>query len=386
MRAKLWEVNGAGLLFNVSFLMLALLVPLDAIHLRYAPWMIGILAAMPGVVQLPSRVMSGPLTVYLGERRLLIVTFALGATAGLLAAGITGQFVGLVLAQLAIGMARGLFWPAAQSLVSKLGTDPSQNLGTFISATKGGSLVGIAMSGMMARLLGIPQAFALSGGLSLVAVFLAWSFPIPAKSAENAHFGEAVKAMGPVGKSPVVVVSGLVALLTALPQALAQSFYPVRLLGLHVVPEVATVLTALQSLGMIGAGLVAAKMIRRWGFKIIILGAVMLLGLSVTLSSTGSVKLLAGCLVLTGIAAGLLNVGFLSAVTVFGERTQRGLYYSVTQAYFVLAMMGTPLISGVLASHASLSVMFMVDGLFTFAVGVIILSLWSWGFRQARSA
>ena len=384
MRTKLWEVNGAGLAFNVSFLMLALLIPIDAIHLGYAPWMIGVLAAMSGLVQLPTRILSGPLTAYLGERRLLLVTFGLGTSAGLFAAGIGVKFLGLVLAQLSIGAARGLFWPAAQSLVSKLGTDASHNLGHFTSATKGGALIGIAISGSVAGLLGIPAAFMLSAVLSLVAALIAWTFPVLPKAAEGENFMHAVKSLVPVGKRPVVVVSGLVALLTALPQALAQSFYPVWLLRLHMEAQATTALTALQGLGMIGAGLLATTMIRRWGFRKIIMGSIVLLGVSVAASSTDSVLILAGCLLFTGIAAGLLNVGFLSVVTVLGDYSERGLYFGVTQSYFVVAMIATPLISGVIAARASLPVMFIVDGVFTLAVGAVIFSLWRWGFHQSR--
>ena len=386
LHTKLWAVNGSGLAFNVSFLMLALLVPIDAIHLGYAAWMVGVLAATPGIMQLPARILSGPLTAYLGERRLLLVTFGVGAAAGLFAAGIGPRIAGLVLAQLSIGAARGVFWTAAQSMASKLGTDPSRNLGNFTSATKGGALLGIAASGSVAGILGIPAAFVLSAALSVVAGILAWGLPVLPRAAEEPNFTEAVRALGPVSKRPIVVVSGLVALLTALPQALAQSFYPVRLLRLHMAPQAATAITALQSLGMIGAGLLATTMIRRWGFRKVILGSIGMLGVAVAASSTGSVRILAGCLLVTGVAAGLLNVGFLSAVTVYGDPSQRGLYFGVTQVYFVLAMIATPLISGILADRASLPVMFLTDGTFTLATGIVVMTLWAWGFRQGRPA
>ncbi|AUW93413.1 MFS transporter [Sulfobacillus sp. hq2] len=384
MRVRLWAVNGAGLAFNVSFLMLALLVPIDATRLGYHAWVVGLLAATPGVMQLPARILSGPLTSFFGERRLLLITFAVGASAGLCAATIDIRVVGLILAQLLIGAARGVFWTAAQSLASKLGSDPARNLGQFTSATKAGALLGIATSGSVAGIWGMPVAFGLSAFLSVVAGALAWTFPTFATAATGADFMNAVKSLGPVAKKPVVVVSGLVALLTALPQALAQSFYPIKLLSLHMSAQDATAITALQSFGMIAAGLGATILLRRWGFRPVILGSIALLGMSVALSSTGTATLVAVFLLLGGIAAGLLNVGFLSAVTMYGDASQRGLYFGVTQVYFVLAMIATPVISGLLVVKTSLSAMFLADGVFTLITGAVVWGLWSWGFRRAE--
>ncbi len=386
MAGKLRMVYGAGLAFNVSFLMIALLVPVDALRLGYPTWVVGLLAATPGVMQLPMRILSGPLTGSLGERRVLIFTFILGVVAGILAGVIPVKIVGLVLAQLTIGAARGTFWTAAQSLTAQLAPDPPKALGIFTSATKGGALLGIVASGSAAAFLGMTPAFYLAAALSLVALALAQTFPAQAPNAAPQKFRAAVKALGPVAKQPLVVVVGMVALLTALPQALAQSYYPVWLLRLHLPEQGATAVTAIQSLGMIIAGVMATGLIRRFGFRRVIISSVLLLSVALVGSGTGAIWILGICLGLSGVAAGILNVGFLSAVTAYGDKAQRSLYFGVTQVYFVVAMMAAPAVSGLVASAHSLPFMFLCDGIFTAVVGLVIALSWRWGLGRHATA
>jgi MFS family permease len=68
---QLQKVYVSGFLFNVSYLLFAVLIPFYAISLHLAIWMVGILTALPGVLQLPTRIISGPLVDWLGERWVL---------------------------------------------------------------------------------------------------------------------------------------------------------------------------------------------------------------------------------------------------------------------------------------------------------------------------
>ncbi|MCL8209126.1 MAG: MFS transporter [Actinomycetia bacterium] len=354
--------------FNVAYLLLAVLVPLDAVRLGLASQTIGLLAAIPGVLQLPARILSGPLTDTWGERTVLLVTFGLAVLAGLSAMWWPAPVAGLILAQLAIGAARGLFWTAAQAYTSRLSGSRTANLGRFTSFAKGGALVGIAAAGPVATGLGMAPAFALTATLGLVSAALAWSLAPLARARSGRPLGEALRLLPGVARDPVIVFFGMVSMLCALPQALAQSFFPVWLLHLGASASEASLLTALQSLGMIAAGFVATGVMARLGPLRLVWLSGGLLALALFGVGLPSWELSAGGILAAGLAAGWLNVAFLTAVADTSTDADRGTRLGVTQIYFVVSMMATPVLSGVLAGPAGLSRAFAVEGLLVLAL------------------
>ena len=383
----LGKIYASGMLFNVCYLMFAVMIPLDAVHEHLAVWVVGVLAAIPGVMQLPSRILSGPLVDWLGERFVLRMTFMLAVAAALaVVAGQIAPMAGLVLGQLFMGAARGFFWTAAQTGASRDAEHRAQHLGIFTSFTKGGALIGIAIAGLLAQLLGIMGGFALSGALGLVALMIAWILPKHVSTARPKKLWDAVRALAPAMHKPFILLNGLVAILCAIPQALAQSFYPVVLIHRGLSDPAASLMTALMSLGMIVAGLLGAGVIQRWGMKRTVwLGAaLMALGLAGTAwhNLFGAAVAIFG----SGFAAGVLNIAFLSAVSSRSRDGDRGTNLGVTQIYFVLAMMLTPLISGWLFAVSSSAAAFMVDGGLAAAVGVVVMALWNWSESKTPAA
>ena len=383
----LGKIYASGMLFNVCYLMFAVMIPLDAVHEHLAVWVVGVLAAIPGVMQLPTRILSGPLVDWLGERFVLRMTFMLAVAAALaVVAGQIAPMAGLVLGQLFMGAARGFFWTAAQTGASRDAEHRAQHLGIFTSFTKGGALIGIAVSGLLAQLLGIMGGFALSGGLGLLALMIAWILPKRVSTSRPKKLWDAVRALAPAMHKPFILLNGLVAILCAIPQALAQSFYPVVLIHRGLSDPAASLMTALMSLGMIVAGLLGAGVIQRWGMKrTVLLGAaLMALGLAGTAwhNLIGAAVAIFGA----GFAAGVLNIAFLSAVSSRSRDGDRGTNLGVTQIYFVLAMMLTPLISGWLFAVSSSAAAFMVDGGLAAAVGVAVMVLWNWSESKTPTA
>lgn len=386
-KAGLGKIYASGMLFNICYLTFAVLIPLDAVHEHLAVWVIGVLAAIPGIMQLPTRILSGPFVDWLGERFVLRITFMLAIAAAVaVVGGHMAPMAGLVLGQLFMGAARGFFWTAAQTGASRDAEHRAQHLGLFTSFTKGGALIGIALSGLLAQLLGIIGGFALTGGLGLLALIIAWILPQHVSAARPTKLWDAVRALVPAIHKPFIILNGLVALLCALPQALAQSFYPVVLIHRGLSDPMASLMTALMSFGMIVAGLMGAGAIRRWGMKHTVAGGAMLLALGLAGTAWHNLVSTAIAIWAAGFAAGVLNIAFLSAVSSRSRDADRGTNLGVTQIYFVLAMMLTPLISGWLFAASGSAAAFLVDGGLAAAVGLMVMVLWNWSEPKTRNA
>ncbi|MCL5116940.1 MAG: MFS transporter [Firmicutes bacterium] len=381
-RANLQKVYASGFLFNVSYLTFAVLIPLDALQQHLPVWMVGILAAIPGVLQLPTRILSGPLVDWLGERWVLWVTFLLASLAGLIVvAGEAFPMAALVVGQLFMGAARGLFWIAAQAEVSRQPGNRAQYLGLFTSYTKGGALIGIAAAGGIAEILGIVGGFVLAGSLSFMALVIGLTLPKREMNARPASLLGAVQRLWPASRKPFVVVNGLVALLCAIPQSLAQSFYPVVLIRLGLSDSAASLVTALMSLGMILSGIMGARVLQRIGMKRMVAYSTALVAVSLFFTAVHQIGVDGVAIFLGGFAAGWLNIAFLTAVSARSQDGDRGTNLGVTQVYFVVAMAATPLLSGWLLSAIGRPETFLVEGLLALGVALLVVLLWRWQDR-----
>lgn len=380
-----WIANAVGLTFNVSFLLLALLVPIDALKMGLSTTTVGILTAIPGVMQLPTRIISGPMTDVLGERIVLLLTFGLGTIAGLCAGMVSPQILGLALGQLAVGAARGIFWPAAQSFASRLPGNRVQNLGTFTSFTKGGALIGIAIAGSAAMVLGIRAAFLGSSALALLCFLIALRFPRWQPNRSDGGWRRALKGLLPAVRRPFVVNTGLLAFLTAVPQALAQSFYPILLIRAGLSDQWASMLTAAQSLGMILAGLLAAFLVRKLGLKKFALSSSILLVVAFGLTASKPLVWIGIAIFMAGLASGWLNVAFLSLVVGLSDDVERGTNLGMAQGYFVIAMMGTPALTGLVSTQIGLSNSFVWIGVGSLVIAILVAVLWRWAFSAPKA-
>lgn len=349
-RRTLWAVDSAGFSFNVAFLLFALLVPLDALRHHWSVATIGSLAALVGVTQLPGRILSGPLVDAKGEVAVLRITFGAGLLASLLVLEIPSLLGGLIGGQLAIGLARGLFWTAGQALVGRQPGDSARHLGFFTSATKAGAMIGLASAGLVAVRAGIGVGFGVSGALNAVALLLTWRIPQAGRSHRSVRLTKALAGLVPAARRPFVVANGLLSFLCAMPQALAQSIDPVYLVRLGMLPSMAALLTAVMSVGMIGAGFLGAPVIRRWGIRrtAMVAGGLFTGSLGI-LAVTSSLWAVASAVLLGGVGAGWLNVVFLTDVTRKSPDGERGTNLGVTQIYFVVATMTAPYLAGQMA-------------------------------------
>jgi predicted MFS family arabinose efflux permease len=294
------------------------------------------------------------------------------------------QILGLALAQLALGAARGIFWPAAQSFASRLPGNRVQNLGTFTSFTKGGALIGIAIAGSAAVVLGIRVAFLGSSALSLLCFLIALRFPRWQPNQSDGGWSRAFKGLLPAVRRPFVLNNGLLAFLTAVPQALAQSFYPILLIRAGLSDQWASLLTAAQSLGMIIAGLLAAFLVGKLGSKRFALSSAILLAVAFVLTASKPLVWIGIAIFIAGLASGWLNVAFLNLVVGLSDEAERGTNLGMAQGYFVIAMMGTPALTGLVSTQIGLSNTFIWIGVGSLIITVLIAVLWRWAFSAPK--
>ncbi len=382
--SSITKVYVVGFLFNVSFLSFAILIPVDALAHHFPVFLVGVLAAIPGILQLPLRIFSGPLVDRMGERWVLGVTFFLATIAGVvLTVGPLSLIPSLIAGQLCMGAARGLFWPAAQSQVSREPENRVRQLGLFTSFTKGGALVGTALAGGIAEEAGIRGGFAFAAALGFVALVIGATLPKTLAATRPSSLSAAISRLLPSVRQPFVIVNGLVAVLCALPQSLAQSFYPVSLLQLGLKSGSASLITALTSLGMIISGFFGDRALKRMGMRSVVTISALFIGLSLATTAVHQIAWDAAAIFVGGFFAGWLNVAFLTAVSSRSADGERGTNLGVTQAFFVMAFMGTPLFSGWLFGTAGRADTFLVEGVLSVIVAMLIVVLWRWQKERA---
>jgi len=385
-RRTLWAVDTAGFIFNVAFLLFALLVPLDAIRHHWSVATIGSLAALVGVTQLPGRILSGPLVDAKGERAVLRWTFGSGVLASGLVLGVPSVMAGLVGGQLGIGLARGLFWTAGQALVGRQAGDSARHLGFFTSATKAGAMVGLASAGLVAMRVGIDWGFGISGALNAIALILTWVIPPAVRAPRAPGLVHALAGLWPAARRPFVTANGFLSFLCAMPQALAQSIDPVYFMRLGVGSSWAALLTAFLSVGMIGAGFGAAPVLRRWGIRrtATVAGSLFVVSLAF-LGMWPAVGAVTSAVFLGGVGAGLLNVVFLTDLVQQSPAGERGTNLGVAQIYFVLATMLAPDLAGHVAARWGFGWAWAGEGVV--AVGVLgayrIMTTWNGRWKSA---
>jgi MFS family permease len=137
---------------------------------------------------------------------------------------------------------------------------------------------------------------------------------------------------------------------------------------------------------MIIAGFFGAWTLARIGMRRLVVVAMGLVGGSLLLMAAHDVGVDATAIFLAGFGAGWLNVGFLTAVSGRSHDYDRATNLAVTQMYFVIAVIGTPLLSGWLFHDLGQSGSFLVEGGLAVVVAVAVMGLWGWQSRQRQTA
>ena len=354
----------ASAAFNFSFLAMAILVPLYLRHLGYSLAAVGLVLAIPGLMQFILRITSGILSDSWGSRRVMLLAFAATSAAGLPLMGPRVGLAGFVVAQVLNGVARGTFWPPAQTYASRTG-DPSRSLGRFFSITSVGSVLALFFSGALAQRAGFEVAFAVSAALGLLCVGLSFTFPATGEvTGQRRSFTELLRSMPRIAMRRPFVLAGVIAFLSSTPNILASSFYPVLAVQLGFGMMLATAVVGMRSIGNIAGANVYPSIIKRIGPRTITYVSVALIG--VTLLAIPLVRtppLLVADLLLSGIAGQTANLAYLWLVTENSVPEERGTALSVVGLWWTAAVFVVPPLFGVASDRLGLPTTFLLSGL-----------------------
>ncbi len=353
----------AGAAFNFSFQLLLVLIPLFAAERGYSLAAIGLLTAVPGLMQVPLRVSGGVLTDVWGSARIMRVCFLASAVAAVPLLSDHPSLAGLAIAQVCNGIARGAFWPAAQSHASRASSDSARAIGSLFTVTGIGGIAALLAAGAIADRLGYPVAFGASGAAALVSLIATWREPAPARPSVRRPMGEVLAPLRRMILQRPFLVAGALAFAASTPNALAGTFYPVFALQLGFGAVLATALVAVRQGGMIAGASTFTPLLRRLSFPRAIL--ISLAAVAVSLAVVPVLRdpvLYALGLALSGIAAQVVNVGYIWWATQNSRPEERGSALAATGLWWAAAVLLVPAVFGAMAAHLGVAATFVVWG------------------------
>ncbi len=353
----------AGAAFNFSFQLLLILVPLFAAERGYSLAAIGLLTAVPGLMQIPLRISGGVLADVWGSARIMRVCFVASALAAVPLLGPRPSLLGLAVAQICNGVARGAFWPAAQSHASRASSDAARAIGSLFTVTGIGAIAALLAAGALADRLGYPVAFGASGAAAVVSLIATWREPAPARPAGRRRLGEVLAPLRRMILQRPFLVAGALAFAASTPNALAGTFYPVFALQLGFGAVLATALVAVRQGGNIAGSGTFTRLLRRLSFPRTIL--ITLSGVALSLALVPLLRdpvLYAGGLALSGIAGQIVNVGYIWWATQNSRPEERGSALAATGLWWAAAVLLVPAVFGAMATHLGVAATFVVWG------------------------
>lgn len=147
-----------ALAFNLALGVSYVIIPLNAYRIGFSGLALGSLISLPMIVQIVTRFIGGAISDRFGEKRVLI-----GALFMILISGVifsrARSFLLLLAAQLAIVVARGLFWPVIQSMVSRRATEINVAMGKLNAVNNAGQISGSVAAGFLIAFLGFSNSF-----------------------------------------------------------------------------------------------------------------------------------------------------------------------------------------------------------------------------------
>ncbi len=366
MNPRFHYVYLIGFAFNVSYLMLAFAIPLDAVVHHLPIGAIALLTALPGVLLLTQRFLSGPLTDVLGEVPVLRLSILLGVLAGLAPFVLPGAITGLVISQIFNGSMRGLFWTSAQSYLTGFSDDGGRALGHFNAAGTAGGIVGIMATGLLVQSIGYPLLFLATVAIQIIALILTLLLRARPLRHDPVRMLTAVRRMPDLLRLRIMWIAGGMALFAAIPQALVQSFYPIYFVTLDHSAAAASILTTLRNVGMLAGNFIAGDFFLRIGRSHGI--AISLLGLSIGLFITGNLLpnvpwIIWVGLTLTGFFGALVNIYYLTVVVRAVGRERRASAIAMVNLYWSGSMFATPLVFGAMTGLAGMAGSFRIIGI-----------------------
>jgi predicted MFS family arabinose efflux permease len=371
----------ASLAWNFGLGMTWLAVPLYAYSQGLSNAQIGVLFAVPVLVQAPLNLMGGAYTDRIGGRRIL-----LGSCIATIAAGlwftIAQGFWMLLAGQIVFILARAAFWPATWAMASELPGARGTQLGRLNAVTSFGQIVGTTLCGFLLAAAGFRPTFAVlaaTGAIALVAALGTRGQP-PKAAGPPRHV---LASYVPLLRERIIAYSIMCAYLSALPFSLSMSFYPVLLAHYGYGEETSGILLALRAVGSIFASLLAARFVRTGPQTLWPVGCGIAVAASVGfVPSVNHIVPIAFWLLVVGAGTAAMTLYFQITIAEASRPEERGSALALGGLGWSVSHLTTPLVMGFLADRYGIVTGFYVLGGFALACAITIVFLRAWAFRR----
>jgi MFS family permease len=364
--------------WNFALGMTYILVPLYARSLGMGGVQIGTLVALPVLSQVAFTLLGGGLTDRVGGKNMAMascILMCVGSSIFMLSSG----FAMMIVAQITLMTARGIFWPATWALASELPNAGIQ-MGRLNGATNAGQIAGTATAGFIIAVAGYRVGF----GAMAAVCFAALVFNQLYRSSPRASRGSPMLATYRVLLGKRSIHYGMLcAYISALPLSLSFSFYPILLVEQGLDSDTTGSLISLRAVGGVIAGFVVGYYIKNVRGLRMPLFAATVVGVSVPLAAAVSqIGLIAGFLFMVGVGSAVMTLYFQMLMSVISTKEMRGSAMALGGLGWSISHLSTPLVMGVLQEWISLQTSFYVMGGFTLLCGVALVPFQRWALAS----
>lgn len=361
--AAVLPLYSSAALWNICMGMLQVLLPLYALSLGFSILKISSLIALPVLAEVVMRFVGGALSDRFGERRVLQGCYLLMVLAAsvLLVAKSYGP---LFLAQAISYVSRGTFWTPIQSLASQIpGSSAGKKLGRLAACNYGGGLVGLALGGVLASLLGYHNSFFFLTVITLLCAILGLALPHIDPKPRGRTIFEITAGIGRFLRYRQVWLMITISSAAALPPTLTQSLYPLYLAHLNFGEQWIGLTLSLRALGPIFVGLVLGSLITPARQKAIYALGMATLGIFLVGSGlTRNFLLLGLCVAFLGTAGSLMDLLYQVQASELSRAGDRSVVMASMGLGWNISPFFAPLIVGWLAEVAGFGVAFLTAG------------------------
>lgn len=350
-------------LYNFALSMVIMLIPLYAYDLNFSPFVVGVIIAIQGILQLFLRVFSGVLCDRFGEVRVLALSYGFMLLTTLFFT-VSGSLWMLVVNQFILGISRSLYWTASQTYASRINeTKATSVLGKLTGYVNIGMILGYVLAGVALDVLGFKLAFGLSLLLSTIAFLLAFIMPGWDRRNTSQSGSARFLPMYRMLRVKVLFIAGILAFVAAYPISLLGSFYPIYFSTIGFSKSVVGVFSSLLSVGTILIGFLFAflssRIDQKWLFALSVGGTGLFVGMTPYVHGMGTLMIL---LLLVGVASGIGTVLYQSIVTKYFPANQRGVALGVAGIFWALSQMTIPPLFGLATSLVGFEMAFVYGG------------------------
>jgi len=358
------------------------LIPLYADSLGMSGVAIGLLIALPVILQITFNLIGGAFTDRIGGRAMLLVS-CLMMVAGASAYAFADSFALLIAAQIMMVMSRAIFWPASWTIAGNLEGERSVQMGRLNAATNIGQIVGTFLAGFLITWAGFSWSFltlaAVAGGAFAAMLCHAGATQVPASAASSpmARYGRLVR-LRPMW------FAIMCAYISALPFSLSVSFYPLLFDAYGYSHELNGTILALRGVGAALAGLVVARLLDFSKKGAVACAAALVVAVSIaTAGATDNLYAIGVLLFAVGLGSGLMSLNFQILIGDISTPADRGSANALGGLGWGLSHFTTPLLMGVLRDSLGIESAFMLLGSFVVFWSFALLLVHRWAFRTS---